>query len=200
MTESSDERPKRPDPLEPRNGVARSGKPTSRGSGDSPEGPKPKRKGGLRLEPLGGIDHALSHPKCVRELEPDYAEGMELWREGDIEAARDALRFALQGCGDNMWVHVALGRIALESDRDARLARGHFGYAFELAQRAIPPNFRGRIPMEHPSNEPLYRAIDGLLACYASMKEPALEAEVRACASRWSTGGGGGGARGGRGG
>ena len=71
---------------------------------------------------------------------------MELWKEGDPESARDALRYALQGCGDNLWVHVALGRIALEEFRDPSLARGHFGYAYELAERAFPPGFRGRLP------------------------------------------------------
>ncbi len=68
-------------------------------------------------------------------MELDYEEGIEFWKAGDTEAARDALRYALQGCGDNLWVHVALGRIALQDDNDPTLARGHFGYAYELAER-----------------------------------------------------------------
>jgi hypothetical protein len=156
---------------------------------------KPKR-GGIWLQQLGGNDYALSHPKCVAEMEPDYAEGLELWREGDVEAARDALRYALQGCGDNLWVHVALGRIALQEDSDPKLARGHFGYAFELAQRAIPPHFEGRLPIEHPSNAPLYDAIDGLIACHEALKSPELAEEIRSLARRWSTGGRGRGPRG----
>ena len=78
----------------------------------------PSKRGGLGLKRLGGDDFVLIHPKCVREMELDYEEGIELRKAGDPEAARDALRFALQGCGDNIWVHVALGRIALDEFND----------------------------------------------------------------------------------
>jgi len=45
-----------------------------------------KRSGGNRFE--------LMHPSCVRETELDYEDGMELWKAGDPEGARDALRQA----------------------------------------------------------------------------------------------------------
>ena len=137
---------------------------------------------------LGGDDFELVHPRCIHEMELDYEEGMELWRAGDPEAARDALRFALQGCGDNLWVHVALGRIALEEFHDPSLARGHFGYAYELASRAIPPGFRGRIVPDRVMNQPFYDAAEGLAACYAALdKRPDAEA-VRATIARLSQG------------
>jgi hypothetical protein len=148
-------------------------------------GGKPKPKGGLRLQRLDGPEFALDHPKCIHEMELDYAEGLELRREGDPEGARDALRYALQGCGDNMWVHVALGMIALEDFNDPGLARGHFGYAFELAERAIPPDFSGVLPREHTANRPLYDAIDGLIRCHEALGHPALVDELRALARRW---------------
>ena len=153
-----------------------------RKGGGSPDRPKP---GGLRLRRLGGEDFELDHPPCIHEMEPDYEEGMELWRAGEPEEARDALRYALQGCGDNMYVHVALGRIALESFRDPSLARGHFGYAFELAERAIPRGFAGRLPRHLDANRPLYDAMDGLAACYEALKQPAEAARLRDQASRW---------------
>jgi hypothetical protein len=118
-------------------------------------------------------------------MELDYAEGIELRREGDPEGARDALRYALQGCGDNMWVHIALGLIALEDFNDPSLARGHFGYAFELAERAIPRDFTGILPREHPANQPLYDAIDGLIRCHEALGQPALANELRGQARRW---------------
>src|SRR4051812_23159086 len=162
-----------------------------RDGGDRGQRPAPKRnKGGLRLARLGGNDFELDHPRCVRELEPDYEEGIELWKAGDPEAARDALRYALQGCGDNMWVHVALGRIALEDFRDPQLARGHFGYAFELGRRAVPRGFAGRLPQDRDANRPLYDAIDGLTACYEALGRPRDAAEVRALAARWADGSG----------
>ncbi len=119
-------------------------------------------------------------------MELDYEEGIELRKAGDPEAARDALRFALQGCGDNIWVHVALGRIALDDFKDPSLARGHFGYAFELAERAIPAGFDGRLPREHPSNRPLYDALDGLAACHDALGAAELAAELREKKAAWS--------------
>jgi hypothetical protein len=138
------------------------------------------------LSRLGGNDFELVHPRCVGEMELDYAEGIELWEAGDPEAARDALRFALQGCGDNAWVHVALGRIALSDDHDPTLARGHFGYAYELAQRALPPGFSGRLPRHRLANRPFYDAIDGLISCYEALGRPREAAELREHAVRLS--------------
>ena len=110
-----------------------------------------------------GDDFELVHPRIVEETRLDYEEGIELWKAGDPESARDALRYALSACHDNLWVHVALGQIALVEFRDPALARGHFGYAFELAQRALPHGFAGRLARERPSNRPFYEAIDGLV-------------------------------------
>jgi hypothetical protein len=115
----------------------------------------------------------LVHPRGVRDAELDYEEGLEIWRAGDPEGARDALRYALRACHDNLWVHVALGRIALEEYRDPALARGHFGYAVDLARRALPPDFHGRLPPERPNNRPFYEAIDGLMRCLAALGRPA---------------------------
>jgi tetratricopeptide (TPR) repeat protein len=146
-------------------------------------GPK-KRKGGLGLARVDGDAFELVHPRCVREMELDYAEGIELWEAGDPEAARDALRYALQGCGDNLWVHVALGRIALRDGRDPALARGHFGYAYELARRAIPPGFSGLLPKHCPANRPFYDAVEGLASCYEAMGRPGESAKLRDEAAR----------------
>ncbi|WP_148597265.1 hypothetical protein [Aquisphaera giovannonii] len=112
----------------------------------------------------GGRDaFELIHPRCVEEAELDYAEGLELWKAGEPEEARDALRFALQACHDNLWVHVALGRIALEAFGDPDLARGHFGYAVDLVKKSLPPTFGGRIPRDRPANRPFFDALDGLI-------------------------------------
>ncbi len=112
-------------------------------------------------------------------MRPDYEEGVEIWKAGEPEEARDALRFALQGCGDNLWVHAALGRIALEASKDPSLARGHFGYAFELARKAIPGDFRGLLPPNLPGNRPFYDALDGLIACHDALGQAAEAAELR---------------------
>jgi hypothetical protein len=108
----------------------------------------------------------LVHPHCVEEMEPDYQEGLELWEAGDPEEARDALRYALQACPANLWVHVALGRIALDEFKDPSLARGHFGYAVELARKVLPANFSSRLPRDRPANAPFYDALEGLVRCF----------------------------------
>jgi hypothetical protein len=147
-----------------------------------------KKRGGLGLSRIAGNDFELVHPRCVPEMELDYEEGIALWREGDVEAARDALRYALQGCGDNLWVHVALGRIALEEFNDPGLARGHFGYAYELAERALPPRFSGRLPRHRLANRPFYDAIDGLATCYDALGKPSDAAGLRSLARRLAGG------------
>lgn len=148
----------------------------------------PRRTGGLGLRRIQGNDFELVHPRCVREMELDYAEGLELLAAGDPEASRDALRYALQGCGDNIWVHVALGRIALEEFREPSLARGHYGYAFELAQRAIPPGFSGRLDPARDANRPFFEAIEGLAVCYQALGKPAEVGPLRALAARLASG------------
>jgi hypothetical protein len=170
-------------------GKSRGGHPSSHGHrpGGGPKGAgAPKRRGGLGLARLGGHDFELVHPRCVREMELDYEEGIELRKAGDPEAARDALRYALQGCGDNLWVHVALGWIALEDFKDPSLARGHFGYGFELAQRALPPGFSGRLPRHRLANRPFYDAIEGLSACYEALGKPDEAASLKKLAARMS--------------
>ncbi len=127
-----------------------------------PKHPKPSPIGLRQLEP--GI-YELVHPKCIDEVDLDYREAMEMWRAGEPEEARDALRFALEGCSDNLWIHAALGAIALKEHRDPKLAMGHFGYAFELVERAIPPDFVGRIPRDVPANRPFHDALQGLISC-----------------------------------
>lgn len=165
-------------------GQRRGGRPPGPGRVPTPA----RRAGGLNLRRLGGNDFELTHPSCVHEMELDYAEGIEIRQAGDPDGARDALRYALQGCGDNIWVHVALGRIALEDFNDPGLARGHFGYAFELANRAIPADFAGRLPRDRPANRPFYEAIDGLAACYDALGKPGESGPLRALAERLAAG------------
>jgi len=145
-------------------------------------------RGPIRLSRIDGENFELSQPRGVEEAELDYEEGIELWKAGDPESARDALRYALSAYHDNIWVHVALGQIALDEFRDPTLARGHFGYAFDLAHRALPPGFSGRLPRDRPSNRPFYDAIDGLVRCLEALGRQADCASLRALRDRLSTG------------
>jgi hypothetical protein len=128
------------------------------------------------------------HPRCVEETELDYEEGMEIWKAGDPEGARDALRYALAACRDNLWIHVGLGRIALEEFRDPGLARGHFGYAVGLCERAITPRFAGILPVDRARNRPFYEALDGMILALDALGRTGESAELKALRDRLSGG------------
>lgn len=83
-------------------------------------------------------------------------------------------------------MHVALGELALETDRDYRLAQGHFGYALELAEQALPAGFQGVLPPQRAANRPLYGAIDGLIECCRAGGQPRDVADLTAYARRLS--------------
>jgi len=152
-----------------------------------PDRSRPKR-GSIGLCRLKGENFELVHPRGVKEVELDYEEGIEIWKAGDPEGARDALRYALSACHDNLWVHVALGQIALKEFRDPTLARGHFGYAFELGRRALPQGFLGRLPRDRPNNRPFYEALDGLISCLEALGQTDECTPLRALRDRLSTG------------
>jgi tetratricopeptide (TPR) repeat protein len=136
------------------------------------------------VRPVGGGAFELVHPPAIEEVELDYVEGAELAAAGEVDEARETLRYALEACGENLWVHVALGRLALEAGRDPALARGHFGYAFELVERALPPGFDGRLPRDLPANAPFFEAAEGLAACYEALGRPGEAVRVRSRAAR----------------
>jgi hypothetical protein len=136
---------------------------------------------GLQLRVVQGTECELVYPRCVHERREDYEEAIEAWRAGAIDEALDILRFALEGCGTHAWIHVALGQIALQESGDLRLARGHFGYVIELAQ----PLLKGRsdvwLSRNRPANQPLYDAIEGLIAVETAQHRPREAAALR----RW---------------
>lgn len=142
------------------------------------------RPGPISLRRLEGELYELIHPACVEETELDYQEGVELWRAGEPEAARDALRYALEGCRENLWVHAALGDLALREYRDPKLARGHYGYVVELVQRALPPGFTGRLPRDRDVNRPFFDALEGLIASLEAMKRGRDADELRGMLKR----------------
>ncbi len=146
-------------------------RPPDRGSRRGKPADRHRHPGSIGLTRVEGTQNGfeLVHPRCARETEPDYQEGLELWKAGDPEEARDALRYALQACHDNLWIHVALGRLALEEFRDPVLARGHFGYAVELVRKAIPPGFSGTLAPQRPANAPFFEAVEGLVQCLRAL-------------------------------
>ena len=154
------------------------------GGRKAPGGGPGRRAGPLSLRRVEGDCFELVHPRCVIERRDDFEEGLAIWRAGEPDEAREVLLFGLEGCGDNLWIHNALGRIALDVDRDPTLARGHFGYAVELVQRSLPSDFHGRLPAERPPNRPFFEAVAGLIACLEALDQPSEIAALRALADR----------------
>jgi hypothetical protein len=151
---------------------AQSGRPTARSLG-------------FALREIAPGEFEFAHPTCVEEMRPDYQEAMELARAGEIEDARDVLRHALAGCRNDAWIHVALGQIALSEAQDPTLARGHFGYVVELAERAVPRDFTGGISPERPANRIVFEAIDGLIATLNALGRRKDADVVHRIAQRW---------------
>ncbi len=168
-----------------RRGPARQG---GRPQGPPRPGPPAGGRGPIRVKRIAGENFELAQPQGVLDAELDFEEGIELWKAGDAESARDALRYALSAYHDNIYIHVALGQIALDEFHDPALARGHFGYAFELAHRALPPGFSGRLPRDRRGNRPFYEAIDGLIKCYKALGKSAEAASLEALLVRLATG------------
>ena len=94
------------------------------------------------------------------------------------EIARDELRWLLEGCSDNIAAHELLGELALQED-DVPLARGHFGYAYQLGltalRRAGSPS---PLAFQHIANQPFFAAGKGLVHCLISLDKRDLADEV----------------------
>ncbi len=81
---------------------------------------------------------------------------------GEVDVAVDELRWLLSGCPELLEAHQLLGELAL-ADEDIPLARGHFGYAYDLGLAAIPAaGWHGTLPYRLPGNRTFLTAAKGL--------------------------------------
>jgi tetratricopeptide (TPR) repeat protein len=120
----------------------------------------------------------LLHPRCALEREEDVRQAEAMFAAGEHEIARDELRWLLQDCSDNVAAHELLGEVALQEE-DFSLARGHFGYAYQLGMKAIrragsPAPF----PFEHAANQSFFSASKGLVYCLLKLDKRELAVEV----------------------
>jgi hypothetical protein len=97
---------------------------------------------------------------------------------GEHEIARDELRWLLEGCSDNIAAHELLGELAL-SEGNLPLARGHFGYAYQLGLKAIrAAGSPAPLPFEHLPNQAFFSAGKGLVHCLLKLDKRDVAAEV----------------------
>jgi tetratricopeptide (TPR) repeat protein len=105
------------------------------------------------------------HPRCARKRRDDIEEVEDMVAAGEAEIARDELVWLLSECPDFLEAHLHLGLIALEDD-DPKLARGHFGRAYELGLRALEAAGSPRpLPYALVGNKPFFEAAKGLVHC-----------------------------------
>lgn len=97
---------------------------------------------------------------------------------GETEIAHDELVWLLSECPDFLEAHVQLGLIALEDD-DPRLARGHFGRAYELVIRVLDAaGSPWPLPYDLAGNRPFFQAAKGLVHALMELGRRQAAAEV----------------------
>jgi hypothetical protein len=145
----------------------------------TPAGGESSRAGRIGLHRLPKEDvFELVHPRCVRAREDDIAEVRKMLDAGEAEIAEDELRWLLDGCGEFVEAHRLLGEIAM-SDGDAALARGHFGYAFQIVATCLPKQGLPRpLPYCRKANRPFFEAGKGLVWALQQLGETNLAAEI----------------------
>ncbi|NBW96287.1 MAG: hypothetical protein EBR28_06070 [Planctomycetia bacterium] len=125
-----------------------------------------------------GIVWEFLHPRCARERREDIEEVEAMVAAGEAEIARDELVWLLTECPDFLEAHLHLGVIALEAD-DPKLARGHFGRAYELGLRAVEEAGDPRpLPYAREGNKPFFEAAKGLVHCLVATGRQRLAKDV----------------------
>lgn len=100
---------------------------------------------------------------------------MRLAAEGEI--ARDELLYLVADCRGFLEAYLQLAELALEEE-DIGLAKGHFGFAYETGIEALPPHFRGTLPVKEGYNRHFYAAGRGLARCLVAKHEMTKAREV----------------------
>lgn len=112
------------------------------------------------------------HPRCVRERAEDLEEVRAMIQAGELEIALDELRWLLDGCSDYLEAHQLLGELAVELDNNLPLARGHFGVAYQLGEKALRRAGNPRpLPYREPANQAFFECGRQLAACLAEAGE-----------------------------
>ncbi|MFM7205996.1 MAG: hypothetical protein ACKO4T_04910 [Planctomycetaceae bacterium] len=146
-------------------------------------GRRSRKRGGEKLsvarrDTPGGPAWELVHPRCSRRRREDVEEVEAMVEAGETEIAHDELVWLLSECPDFLEAHVQLGLIALEED-DPKLARGHFGRAYELAVRALDAAGGPRpLPYELEGNRPFFQAAKGLVHSLMELGRKRAAADV----------------------
>lgn len=140
--------------------------------------------GSLSLKRLKGNQWMLVAPECACERQLDLDEARDMRAKREEEIARDELLYLVADCHGFLEAHNLLGELALE-ENDVKLARGHFGYSYENALKALPPGFKGLLPADQGYNGAFFEAGRGLARCLISLGRVAEGAAVLKKLAGW---------------
>jgi hypothetical protein len=125
-----------------------------------------------------GTAWELVHPVCVQQRAEDLAQVHDMLAAGEIDVARDELLWLLDGCRDFIEAHKLLAELAL-AENDLRLARAHFGFAFQLGADALPPgDLDPPLSYTLAANQPFLESAKGLAWCLIQLEMPDQAREV----------------------
>ena len=127
----------------------------------------------------------LVFPPRLRQFKEDIEEVYDILAHEEWDLAVDELLWLLQQCRDLLEAHQLLGRIALYRNK-LDLARGHLGYAFELGLKALGKDFKGRLPLNRPSNQAFLQAARDLVECLVRLGERGLAQSVAEQLLTWT--------------
>jgi hypothetical protein len=132
--------------------------------------PRPTTQVQLRRDPDSG-GWQFVHPRCVQDRAADLEEVQAMIDAGETEIAVDELRWLLEDCRDFIEAHRLLGELAL-AGHDVKLARAHFGYAYQIGEAAFPPGgLQGLLPYSVPANQAFLEAAKGLSWCLIQLDQ-----------------------------
>jgi hypothetical protein len=136
-----------------------------------------KRKA-IQVEQMADGSWHLVHPRCALARQEDIEEVEAMIAAGEVEIARDELRWLLGECHDFLAAHKLLGDLAL-TDGDVRLARGHYGYAYQLGIQAIDHTGEVKsLPYAQAANQVFFQAGRGLVTCLQKMNKHGMARDV----------------------
>lgn len=119
----------------------------------------------------------IVHPREARDRAEDLEEVRAMLEAGELDIARDELRWLLDGCTDCVDAHYLLGEIAF-AEKDFPLARGHFGYVVQITLATFPSEgLRGTLPASLAGNRTFFEAGKALAYCLRELNQnaPALQ-------------------------
>jgi hypothetical protein len=120
----------------------------------------------------------LVHPRCAKVRAEDLEEVEQMIEAGETEIARDELLWLLQDCHDFIDAHIKLGELAL-LENDLKLARGHFGYAYQIGLKAIEASgSSNNFPYNRPANQSFHEASKGLVHCLVQLGKQGMARDI----------------------